>query len=77
MELIERNHCVISGNEDLELLYSFKDFPVFMGCVDQPPEEDLKTDMNWWISKSTGSIQLNPLLPLDILYQEQHAGSVG
>ena len=77
MELIERNHCVISGNEDLELLYSFKDFPVFMGCVDHSPEKDLKTDMNWWISKSTGSLQLNPLLPLDVLYQEQHAGSVG
>ncbi len=63
MELIERNHCVISGKEDLELLYSFKDFPVFMGCVDHSPEEDLNVDMNWWISKSTGSLQLNQLIP--------------
>lgn len=78
MELIERNHCVISGNEDLELLYSFKDFPVFMGCVNHPPEEDLKADMNWWISKSTGSLQLNPLIPLDVLYANSHgAGSTG
>ena len=63
MELIERIHCVISGKEDLELLYSFKDFPVFMGCVDHSPEEDLNVDMNWWISKSTGSLQLNQLIP--------------
>jgi hypothetical protein len=78
MELIERNHCVISGNEDLELLYSFKDFPVFMGCVDHPQEEDLKTDMKWWISKSTGSLQLNPLIPLDVLYANSHgSGSTG
>lgn len=77
MELIERNHCVVSGKEDLELLYSFKDFPVFMGCVEHTPEKDLKTDMNWWISRSTGSLQLNPLLPLDVLYQEQHAGAIG
>ena len=78
MELIERNHCVISGNEDLELLYSFKDFPVFMGCVDHPPEEDIKAVMNWWISKSTGSLQLNPLISLDVLYANSHgSGSTG
>lgn len=78
MNLIERNHCVFSGNEDLELLYSFKDFPVFVGCVDHPPEEDLKADMNWWISKSTGSLQLNPLIPLDVLYADSHgSGSTG
>lgn len=78
MKLIERNHCIISGNEDLELLYSFKDFPVFMGCVDHPPEKDLKADMNWWISKSTGSLQLNPLIPLDVLYANSHgSGSTG
>ena len=78
MNLLERNHCVISGNEDLELLYSFKDFPVFMGCVDHPPEKDLKADMNRWISKSTGSLQLNPLIPLDVLYAISHgAGSTG
>lgn len=78
MKLIERNHCVISGREDLELLYSFKDFPVFMGCVDHSPEDDLSTDMNWWISGSTGSLQLNPLIPLEILYSSEHgAGLIG
>lgn len=77
MELIERSHCVISGREDLELLYSFKGFPVFMGCVDHSREEDIRADMSWWISRGTGSIQLNPLIPLDVLYQEQHAGAVG
>jgi hypothetical protein len=78
MDLIERNHCVVSGREDLELLYSFKDFPVFMGCVSHPPENDLKTDMNWWISKSTGSVQLNPLIPLEVLYENSHgSGTTG
>ena len=78
MKMIERNHCIISGNEDLELLYSFKDVPIFMGCVDQPPEEDIKADMNWWISRSTGSLQLNPLVPLDVLYKNSHgSGTTG
>ena len=78
MELIERNHCVISGNEDLEFLYSFKNFPVLIECVDIKKENDLTVDMRWWISKNTGLIQLNPLIPLDVLYSESHgSGTVG
>lgn len=78
MELIKRNHCVISGNDDLEHLYTFEDFPVFMGCVEHSLEKDLKTDMSWWISKCTGSLQLNLLIPLNILYKDSHgSGTVG
>lgn len=78
MNLIKRNNCVISGNNDLEPLYSFLKFPVFMGCLDQPESDDLKQDMCWWISRESGLIQLNPLLPLDVLYPESHgAGAVG
>ncbi len=77
MELINRDYCIITGKKDLELLYSFKDFPVYMGCVEHSQDKDLKTDMNWWISKGTGSIQLNPLIPLNILYPENHAGAIG
>jgi hypothetical protein len=48
MNLIERNFDIISGQQDLEHLYTFKDFPVFMGCTDQHREKDLTTDMNWF-----------------------------
>jgi hypothetical protein len=49
-----------------------------MGCTDQPPEQDIHADMDWWISKSSGLIQLKTLLPLDVLYPESHgAGAVG
>jgi SAM-dependent methyltransferase len=75
---IDRNADVISGSEDLELLYSFRKFPVFMGCTSAPQNEDIVFDMSFWISPSSGMIQLNPLLPLDVLYLEAHgAGMVG
>ena len=78
MKNIKRNKDVINGCEDLEYLYKFDSFPVFMGCMDQPREEDILADMQWEISKSSGAIQLNPLLPLDVLYPESHgAGNVG
>lgn len=78
MNVIERTRCVLSDQADLEPLHSFKDFPVFMGCMDQPPEDDLKADMSWWISRSSGLVQLKQLLPLNVLYPESHgAGAVG
>ncbi len=78
MRAIKRERCVISDEKDLEKLYSFKNFPVFMGCVDEDEEDDLKMDMDFFISKSTGSVQLDPLVPLDILYRSSHgSGSVG
>ena len=78
MKKIERNKDVIHGNEDLEHVYTFKDFPVFMGCTDKPESEDIKADMSWHISKGSGMIQLNPLLPLDVVYAAEHgSGTVG
>ena len=78
MKLTERTHCAISGKSDLEQLYSFPAFPVFMGCLDQPDAADLMQVMSWSISRRSGLIQLNKLLPLDVLYPESHgAGAVG
>jgi hypothetical protein len=75
---IERNADIITGKKDLEHLYSFPAFPVFMGCTTAPKADDIVSDMSFWISRSSGMIQLNPLLPLDVLYPEAHgAGCVG
>jgi len=78
MDYILRRECAISQIDDLEPLYAFKDFPVFMGCSLNHFEQDLKADMSWVISKNSGLIQLKYLLPLDVLYPESHgAGCVG
>jgi len=77
MNPVKRNHCVFTHKKDLELLHSFKNFPVFMGCVTHPREKDIFMDMNWHISQGSGSLQLNPLVPMDILYQRQHNDGTG
>jgi hypothetical protein len=78
MNYISRNNDVVFGNDDLEDLYTFKQFPVFMGCTEQSPSEDILSDMNWKISKESGMIQLNPLLPLDVVYSSEHgSGTTG
>jgi SAM-dependent methyltransferase len=75
---LERSTCCVEENDTLEHLHTFKNFPVFMGCSNQSDEVDIKSDMSWWIGKSSGAIQLKKLLPLEILYPESHgAGEVG
>ena len=78
MKMIIRDQDVISGQPDLTPLYTIKNFPVFMGCVDHLMGEDVVADVTYCISESTGMIQVNPLLPLEVVYQAEHApGLVG
>ena len=78
MNYINRNTDVVLGGSTLEDLYTFENFPVFMGCTDQDSSEDVLADMNWKISSESGMIQLNPLLPLEIVYSEEHgSGTTG
>lgn len=78
MDIEVRERCAVTGSTDLEPLYKFERFPVFMGCVDHPEQDDLYADMDWWISRSSGLIQLRQLLPLEVLYPAAHgAGAIG
>ena len=78
MNKIIRDNDVVLGNTDLEDLYTFKNFPVFMGCTSQDTSKDILYDMSWKISKKSGMIQLNPLLPLDVVYSAEHgSGTTG
>jgi hypothetical protein len=78
MNKILRNTDIVLGNNDLEDLYTFKNFPVFMGCTTQDLSNDTLSDMSWKISKESGMIQLNPLLPLDVVYSSEHgSGTTG
>lgn len=73
-----RNNDVISGAQDLELLYSIKNFPVFMGASENSQEDDIFIDLNFQISKSTGMVQINPLIDLSIVYLKSHnPGTIG
>jgi len=73
-----RNKDVIYGVKDLKTIYTFKKFPVFMGTTRDNHTRDKFYRMRWQISKRSGMLQLNPLLPLKILYPETHnSGCVG
>lgn len=69
---VTRNTDIVGNNFDLEELKSLYYFPTFMGCVDTPVDEDILATMSFCISKTTGMIQLNPVLSLNIVYREGH-----
>jgi hypothetical protein len=77
MQLVERNLDLVTGSANMEDLHSIADFPVFMGCVDHSQSEDLVAELTWHICRDSGFLQLKKLIPLDVLYQAQHAGAVG
>jgi SAM-dependent methyltransferase len=77
MNKIIRKESVITKLDNLEHLYTFKKFPVFFGCTSEPKENDITADMKWEIDPLNGIIQLTELIPLDILYMEQHVDATG
>lgn len=77
MEPINRTECVVCKHTHLKPLYTIKNFPVFMGCTTAPPETDLRMDMSWVICPECGTIQLDKLVPLEVLYQENHNEAIG
>src|SRR3990170_4049349 len=77
MKYIIREKSILTDKSNLEHLFTFKNFPVFMGCVDLPIKEDLFADMEWDICKDTGIIQLRKLLPINVLYLNQHNDGTG
>lgn len=77
MDYIIRDTSVLTEKKNLEHLYEFQQFPVFMGCTDKSSSEDIKADMSFSICKDTGIIQLDKLLPLDLVYQSQHNDGIG
>jgi SAM-dependent methyltransferase len=77
INLINREKSCITGNSDLEHLYTFKDFPIFMGCTEMGAEKDILIDMSWLIDPASGFIQLTKLIPLDVLYEKPHMDATG
>jgi SAM-dependent methyltransferase len=77
MNLIDRNESIITGGANLEPLHVIPKVPVFFGCVDHPQADDLYVDMRWMICPDSGVIQLDKLIPPEVLYQEQHMDGTG
>lgn len=72
MKLIKRDKCLLKQKNDIDELFCFNEFPIYMGCVETDVSDDIFLDMRWGVSNHTGLVQLMELIPLDILYSKHH-----
>ena len=78
MKNIQRSNCLLTDAQDIQPLYTFKQFPIYMGCSDDDITSDIFADMNWGVSSSSGSVQLMELIDPSVLYSQHHfSGTVG
>lgn len=77
MDYIVRSKSVITGKSSLKNVFTFKNFPVFIGCTERPNTNDLLADLSFSICPDTGVIQLDKVLPLDVVYSQYHSEAIG
>ena len=69
--------CPFSYNKDFELLFSIKNFPIYMGVEKKNYPFKFK-NLNFHINKKTGTVQIHPRIKLKELYYKSHgSGTVG
>lgn len=72
----KRINDVVTGNLDLENIFTFENFPVLMTCTEQDKSLDVLANLDFAISKSSGMIQGTNLADLDFLYGNAHVSGV-
>lgn len=69
--------CPISYSKKFKKIFSIKKFPIFMGVSNKPFKYEFE-NLNWWINKNSGNIQIYPKVSLNKLYFKSHgSGTVG
>lgn len=72
--MIHRSNCLICSHP-LTLIYTLKDFPVYMGI--QTDDTVLTQNMDWATCTACGCVQLKNLIDPVILYKTQHNPAIG
>lgn len=69
--------CPLSEDKNFKLVFSIKRFPIYMGTV-RKNHNIKKKNMNFYINKKTGSVQIYPRVELSKLYFKSHgSGKIG
>jgi hypothetical protein len=69
--------CPISKSKNFKKIYTIKNFPLFMGVSKIPFKYNFH-NLNWWINRKSGNVQIYPKISLEKLYFKSHgSGTVG
>jgi len=67
--------ALMESKNEQDAIVSFSSFPVFMGCVETPPKEDVFSPMYWKIEND--AIVVRPILDSSLVYLDNHNEVVG
>lgn len=67
-----RKECCICGSHELQQRLNFEKFPIYMGVTNVESAKDQCFDQTWVGCNICGCIQLLNLLPLSVVYQDNH-----
>ncbi len=70
-----RNSAFPEDKIEKDSIVYFSSFPVFMGCVDTPPEADFFSQMYWKIEND--AIVVRPILDSSLVYLDNHNEVIG
>jgi hypothetical protein len=77
LDYIKRTKCAVCLASNLKEEVVLRDFPAYMGATESNFEDDLFFDQTWVECQECSTFQLRDLLPLDVLYPENHFEPVG
>lgn len=78
MDVITRSRCCICDSSRLDSYIVIPNFPIYMGTTLSLEEEDIFHNQTWVVCQECGCLQLAELIPLNILYSNEHsAGEIG
>lgn len=70
-------NCVLTRSKKFKKIISIKKFPIFLGVVKKNFKSEF-IDLNFWINKDSGTVQIYPRVPIRKLYFKSHgSGSIG
>lgn len=76
MKPIKRNKCIACGSS-INDIYTLNNFPIFMGITTQPNDSDILCDKIIGACDNCKSVQMKNLIPLEVLYENNHNSLVG
>jgi 2-polyprenyl-3-methyl-5-hydroxy-6-metoxy-1,4-benzoquinol methylase len=76
-QYINRTKCVVCSSPRLNDKVVLKDVPAYMGVTESSFDDDLLFDQTWVECEECSTFQLKQLLPLNVLYPENHFEPVG
>ena len=74
---INRDTSVITGKKRLKTIWEVNNFPLVIGCTDQASDKDVVASLSFGICQDTGIIQIQKVLPLEVVYSQYHSEALG